>query len=355
MERPLERPLRRALIGLAALLCAATQVFSQLCEKPCRCPGPVPQCAPGVPLVLDGCHCCQVCARQQGELCTEMLPCDSQRGLQCDYSASFPEEPGACVSQEDLGCEVNGVTYQQGQSFQPSCDSHCRCSGGGVTCVPACPLNARLPTPDCPNPQYVLLPGKCCKEWVCEDLQNTVIQDAITALRSKPFWPTPSQARNLNKVAPPTSCVERSTQWSACSRSCGAGISTRVSNQNPGCKLEIQTRLCKVRPCQTAQPAPGKSMRTKKGRCKASYRSHVPIRLVHQGCYSLRPYRLRYCGQCTDSRCCTPNQTHTAEVAFRCPSGGLLKRAVMMIHSCTCHYNCPHAPFSNPALWGIRP
>lgn len=70
--------------------------------------------------------------------------------------------------------------YHEGQSFQPSCDTYCQCRGGGVSCVPACPLVARRPTPDCPRPQYIRLSGKCCKEWVCENLENTVIQDAIT-------------------------------------------------------------------------------------------------------------------------------------------------------------------------------
>lgn len=84
------------------------------------------------------------------------------------------------TGQGDLGCEVNGITYREGQSFQPSCDSYCHCRGGGVSCVPACPLDFRRPTPDCPNPQHIRLPGKCCKEWVCENLENTVIQDAIT-------------------------------------------------------------------------------------------------------------------------------------------------------------------------------
>lgn len=89
-----------------------------------------------------------------------------------------------CLSgEEELGCQLNGVFYRHGQSFQPSCDTLCRCSGGGVTCVPACPLDARRPTPDCPNPQHVRLPGKCCKQWVCESLENTVVQDAITG------WP----------------------------------------------------------------------------------------------------------------------------------------------------------------------
>nr|XP_020443352.1 WNT1-inducible-signaling pathway protein 2 [Monopterus albus] len=342
-------------ITVAVLLCAATQMWCQLCDRPCLCPGPSPQCPTGVPLVLDGCRCCQVCARQRGESCTEMFPCDNQKGLQCDYSASFPGDSGECVSKEDLGCEVNGVTYQDGQSFQPSCDTYCHCRGGGVTCVPTCPLTGRLPTPDCPNPQYVRLPGKCCKEWVCENLENTVIQDAITAMRPGRLSPALPRDHPLNKlVLPASTCVEQSTQWSACSQSCGAGVSTRVSNQNPACKLQMETRLCKVRPCHAVQPAP-RTPWGQQGWCKASYMSPGPIRLVHQGCYSTHTYQLRYCGQCSDSRCCTPHQTSTAEVTFSCPSGRLLQRAVMMIHSCVCHNNCPYTPFSNPALWGYRP
>ena len=91
------------------------------------------------------------------------------------------------TGQEDLICEVNGVTYHDGQSFKPSCDTYCRCQGGGVACVPACPLDLRRPTPDCPNPQHIRLPGKCCKEWVCENLDNTVIQDAIRG-KLLPLW-----------------------------------------------------------------------------------------------------------------------------------------------------------------------
>uniref|UniRef100_A0A3B3VLQ0 Cellular communication network factor 5 n=1 Tax=Poecilia latipinna TaxID=48699 RepID=A0A3B3VLQ0_9TELE len=310
------------------------QVLCQLCNRPCLCPASVPQCAAGVPLVPDGCRCCQVCARQRGEPCSEMLPCDRQKGLQCDFNV------------DTYGCKNLNRTSLKSRSgsFQPSCDSFCHCRGGGVTCVPACPLTGRLPTPDCPSPQFIRLPGKCCREWVCENLENTVIQDAITGA------PVLKQL-----VQPASSCVEQATQWSACSQSCGAGISTRVSNQNPACKLQMETRLCKVRPCGAlVELTKDLLWKGQQGWCKASYRSPGPIRLVHHGCFSTQAYQLRYCGQCSDSRCCMPHQTSTAQVTFRCPTGRLLQKAVMMIHSCVCHNNCPYAPYTNPALWAHR-
>lgn len=75
------------------------QVWSQLCDGPCLCPTSAPRCPPGVPLVPDGCRCCPVCARQLGEPCDRRFPCDAQRGLRCDDSASFPGEPGRCVGE----------------------------------------------------------------------------------------------------------------------------------------------------------------------------------------------------------------------------------------------------------------
>ncbi|XP_077369391.1 CCN family member 5 [Festucalex cinctus] len=342
MDRPLcDRVTTSALL----LLIVTSQVLCQLCDKPCLCPRLTPQCPPGVPLVADGCRCCMVCARQQGQPCNSKFPCDGRRGLTCDYSASFPGDPGECVAEEDLTCEVNGISYHDGQSFQPSCDVHCHCRGGGVSCVPACPLNFRLPTADCPHPQFVRLPGKCCKEWLCENLDNSVLQDAISAMSAN--------TRQLVAPLPSASvCVERSTQWTACSQSCGDGISTRVSNRNPACKLQVETRLCKVRPCHAQLTVPSRPMQ---GQCTASYTSPGPVRLLHHGCSSTRTFQPRYCGTCTDSRCCTPFHTSTADVTFRCPAGRPRRRAVMVIHSCVCHSNCPYSPFTNPALRGYRP
>ncbi|XP_030623545.1 CCN family member 5 [Chanos chanos] len=346
----MKKQLGERVLAWVLLLCLGFQVCCQRCGKPCQCPSSMPTCPVGVPLVLDGCQCCQVCARQHGETCDNVFPCDSQRGLQCDYSASFPGDPGECVSQEELGCELNGVTYKEGQVFQPSCAVQCSCKGGGVTCVPLCTEDVRLPTPDCPHPQRVQLPGKCCKEWVCENTDNTVFQDAQIDLAVRPNRVLP--ALPGYQPSPGYNCIDQSTAWSACSRTCGSGISTRVSNQNPACRLEIQTRLCKVRPCQSV------TQRTPMGRrrkCEPSYRTPVPVRLVHHSCYSAQFYRPRYCSLCSDGRCCTPYHTHTVPVIFHCPGGRLQRHAVMVINSCICHFNCPYSavtPYRRNTLWG---
>lgn len=58
-------------------------------------------CPPGVPLVLDDCICCLVCARQKGQACSDMNPCDTRKGLQCDYSADIHKRTGICTGEWD--------------------------------------------------------------------------------------------------------------------------------------------------------------------------------------------------------------------------------------------------------------
>ncbi|CAB1354246.1 unnamed protein product [Coregonus sp. 'balchen'] len=334
------------LVG-SLLLC----IITQLCGGPCHnCPWPTPRCPPGVPTVLDGCRCCPVCARQEGEGCTERFVCDSQLGLQCDYSASYPGGPGECVSKNLLGCELNGMRFDEGQTFQPSCAQLCHCLGGGVTCVPLCSDDLQVPAAaNCPNPQLLRQPGRCCREWVCESLDNNIYADTMATVERPPERErvrqdfrgdgggAQSQGQGLN-----SNCIEQSTDWSPCSSSCGPGVSTRSSNQNWACRPQTQTRLCQVRPCQ-ATAVPRSRSQAGMGGCDSSFRSPVPIHLEHQGCLSTLDLQ----ASCPDGRCCSPYRTRTVSMAFRCPQGRMSHQQVMMIESCSCHhYNCPQSPLT---------
>lgn len=57
--------------------------------------------------------------------------------------------------------------YRSGETFQSSCKYQCTCLDGAIGCVPLCSMDIRLPSPDCPNPRRVKVPGKCCEEWEC--------------------------------------------------------------------------------------------------------------------------------------------------------------------------------------------
>lgn len=70
----------------------------QDCSGQCQCAaGKAPRCPAGVSLVLDGCGCCRVCAKQLGELCTERDPCDPHKGLFCDFGSPANRKIGVCT------------------------------------------------------------------------------------------------------------------------------------------------------------------------------------------------------------------------------------------------------------------
>nr|XP_023999164.1 protein NOV-like [Salvelinus alpinus] len=66
-----------------------------------------------------------------------------------------------------------------------------------------------------------------------------------------------------------------------------------------------------------------------------------PIRFSYKNCTSVLTYKARYCGVCTDGRCCTPHSTDTVQVEFQCAQGKAVKKPVMFINTCACHYHCP--------------
>ncbi|XP_030644989.1 CCN family member 2b [Chanos chanos] len=305
--------------------------MSEDCSQPCNCPAETPLCPFGTSLVLDGCGCCKVCARQAGEPCSLLEPCDHHKELYCDYGVLSDTETGICMAQEGQTCDLGGVIYRSGETFQPSCKHQCVCINGEIGCVPTCASDVRLPSPDCPYPRRIQIPGKCCEEWVCDSSpQEHPFESAMAVYRQV-------SAHGPQPESPRDNCIVQTTEWSECSATCGMGVSSRVTNDNEQCQLERQTRVCMIRPCQVDQQ---RSIKRGK-KCVRTPKSQRGMRFELSDCRSTKVYKPKFCGVCTDGRCCTPQSTITAEVEFRCPEGDSFKKKMMFIKSCSCHYDCP--------------
>uniref|UniRef100_H3CLR8 Cellular communication network factor 4a n=1 Tax=Tetraodon nigroviridis TaxID=99883 RepID=H3CLR8_TETNG len=317
------------LTAVPAVASAAPDAHSrtQYCKWPCVCPDAPPTCPPGVSLLVDGCDCCKTCARQVGEGCDEAATCDHHRGLYCDYSADKPRyEKGVCAYMAGSGCEHDGVIYRNGQSFAPSCKYQCVCVNGAIGCVGLCAESQPPPRVWCQAPRRVKVPGQCCERWICDEARRgrkTAPRHAIEA--------APAETRSWHR-----NCIPQTSSWSPCSRSCGRGLSLRVSNANERCELVKESRLCNLRPCEvniTGYIKPGK-------KCLNIYREELPSNLTISGCTSKRPYRPKYCGVCTDERCCIPYKSRTVEVEFQCPNGTGFSWKMLWIQACFCNLSC---------------
>ncbi|KAE8609362.1 hypothetical protein XENTR_v10011786 [Xenopus tropicalis] len=181
-----------------ALLSGIIDLAVSSCPAVCQCPVEVPKCAPGVGMVLDGCGCCKVCAKQLNEDCSKTHPCDHTKGLECNFGASSRAIKGICrAKSEGRPCEYNSKIYQNGESFQPNCKHQCTCIDGAVGCLPLCPQELSLPNLGCPNPRLVKVPGQCCEEWVCDEAKDPV--DEIVDFFNKEFGMDTSEGELTRK------------------------------------------------------------------------------------------------------------------------------------------------------------
>uniref|UniRef100_A0A8C4JPF7 CCN family member 3 n=1 Tax=Dromaius novaehollandiae TaxID=8790 RepID=A0A8C4JPF7_DRONO len=275
--------------------------------------------------------------RPRGESCSALLPCDESSGLYCDRGPEDGGATGICMVLEGDNCVFDGMMYRSGESFQPSCRYQCTCRDGQIGCLPRCNLDLLLPGPDCPFPRKVEVPGECCEKWVC-DPRDDAILGGFALAGEETLINTVEATLGIDVSDSSANCIEQTTEWSACSKSCGMGFSTRVTNRNQQCEMVKQTRLCMMRPCENEEPS------DKKGKkCIRTKKSLKAVRFEYKNCTSVQTYKPRYCGLCNDGRCCTPHNTKTIQVEFRCSHGKLLKKPMMLINTCVCHSNCPQS------------
>ncbi|XP_061840516.1 CCN family member 1-like [Nerophis lumbriciformis] len=352
-------------LGLLIMTTAFISQVTASCPAVCECPAGPPICPPGVSAVPDGCGCCKVCAAQLNQDCGPIKPCDHHKGLECNYGNDVTVAWGVCrAKSEGRTCEYSGRIYQNGESFHVGCKHQCTCIDGAVGCAPLC--DDRLPpaSPSCPFPKLVRIPGQCCFTVDCHKgpwglppkhhkkmsfpkrhqskperhpalrprENDPLMENDITPLRTN-GWEGERGYNHLPVWGPLKKCPILTTDWSQCSRSCGMGVSSRLSNKNPQCKLERETRLCTVRPCN-AGTFPSKAQRGK--RCSTAQKAPSPQRLSFGECVSVRLYRPNFCGVCPDGRCCSPRRTRTVPVTFACPDGQRFQRSTMFIQSCKC-------------------
>uniref|UniRef100_A0A8C5PYH0 Cellular communication network factor 6 n=1 Tax=Leptobrachium leishanense TaxID=445787 RepID=A0A8C5PYH0_9ANUR len=294
----------------------------EFCHWPCQC-SHKRKCPRGVSLLKDGCGCCKMCAKQLGESCNEADLCDRHKGLYCDFSADSPKfEVGICKYLHSVGCILNGVLYQNGQTFQPSSYYICLCISDIIGCT-------------------ALISSKQEENQCAESMGLTKKSEQSSCALEKVQQVTDSKFIPVYKVLPlvwKRKCLIQATQWSPCSKTCGMGISIRVTNENSKCELRKDRRLCYLRPCNSTLLD---SVEIPRGKtCQPTFQASKPEKLILSECSSVRNYRPTYCGVCKDRRCCIPNRSKIITVQFQCQGEGSFTWKMMWIMSCVCQKAC---------------
>uniref|UniRef100_A0A8D3AL20 CCN family member 3 n=1 Tax=Scophthalmus maximus TaxID=52904 RepID=A0A8D3AL20_SCOMX len=208
------------------------------------------------------------------------------------------------------------------------------------------PCECPVVAPTCPPGVSLLMDGcDCCK--TCARQVGEVCNEADTCDYHKGLYcdyssDKPRYEKGVCASFPTETgswhknCITQTTSWSPCSKTCGRGLSMRISNANEQCELVKESRLCNLRPCEvdiTKHIKPGK-------KCLNIYREDQPSNLTISGCTSKKQYRPKYCGVCTDDRCCIPYKSKTVDVDFECPNGTGFTWKMLWIQACFCNLSC---------------
>ena len=100
---------------------------------------------------------------------------------------------------EGDNCVFDGVIYQSGETFQPSCKYQCACQDGQVGCVPRCEEDLLLPQPDCPAPRKVKVPGECCEKWICDSKETGTLGGCCPSLIVMTTYPHIERINGKNR------------------------------------------------------------------------------------------------------------------------------------------------------------
>uniref|UniRef100_A0A8C8LSA0 Cellular communication network factor 6 n=1 Tax=Oncorhynchus tshawytscha TaxID=74940 RepID=A0A8C8LSA0_ONCTS len=278
----------------------------QFCQWPCKC-RVKPQCAPGFSSVLDSCGCCKSCAQQIREACNERDICDPHKGMYCNFSKDqLRYEAGVCAYLMAVGCDLNGVHYENGEAFQPRSMYKCTC-----TIVYTLAF--------IPWPAVLLGPAPLRSNTSRKHQQDTTY---MAAMDPPLVW-----MKN---------CLIQTTPWSPCSKTCGLGISVRVNNDNGKCEMRKDRCLSLLQPCEKSIM---KNMQRGK-RCKSKFQAKKAEKLTLSGCSITRSVEPTYCGICTDKRCCVHNKSKMVSVNFKCNGGSNVRWKMQWITSCVCQSMC---------------
>ncbi|RUS76926.1 hypothetical protein EGW08_015329, partial [Elysia chlorotica] len=224
-------------------------------------------------------------------------------------------------------CSVNGVTYQDGETFAPDCSQVCTCQNGFYGCSSRCPHELTKPSEDtCPEPKLMKVKDECCRQWTCQKIDTTHAPPTTTL--AYPPW----RRGEANGPCP------QGSDWTPCSITCGTGVSVRTIVDPVSCATAQEQRLCLLRPCEE---------KFERETCTATVKLKEKRRILYQDCISVKTYRLRFCDTCRKRKCCFPKRTRHRKIEFQCSQG---KREVfnfMWIKKCRCAKKC-YGEVENP-------